>query len=79
MKRLRPLSSPQSAAHQVRLLLEEAGLQAPSPAQIGVWVKLAGGLYLAYLAYDHFRQRHGSAGHGDAGYRPRCAKFAPHV
>ena len=30
-----------------------------------VWVKLAGGLYLAYLTLQHFRTRgHGEAGHG---------------
>jgi YkoY family integral membrane protein len=38
-----------------------------------VWVKLAGGLYLAYLTMQHFRARgHGEAGHGAGGGTERA-------
>ncbi len=41
---LRPLTEPQSAVSRVNLLLEEAGIPRPSPAQIGLWSKTAGGI-----------------------------------
>ncbi|HET9229391.1 MAG TPA: hypothetical protein VFR31_22115, partial [Thermoanaerobaculia bacterium] len=41
---LRPLSGPQSAVFRVNLLLEEAGVPLPSPAQIGMWSKSLGGI-----------------------------------
>ncbi|HEX7184441.1 MAG TPA: hypothetical protein VF756_21625 [Thermoanaerobaculia bacterium] len=41
---LRPLSGPQSATFRVNLLLEEAGVPLPSPAQIGLWAKTIGGI-----------------------------------
>jgi hypothetical protein len=41
---LRPLSGPQGAVFRVNLLLEEAGVPLPSPAQIGLWSKTLGGL-----------------------------------
>ena len=41
---LRPLSGPQSAVFRVNLLLEEAGVPLPSPAQIGLWAKKLGGI-----------------------------------
>ncbi|HSN87102.1 MAG TPA: hypothetical protein VL025_10110, partial [Thermoanaerobaculia bacterium] len=40
----RPLSGPQSATFRTNLLLEEAGVPLPSPAQIGVWVRTLGGV-----------------------------------
>jgi hypothetical protein len=40
---LRPLSGPQSAVFRVNLLLEEAGIPLPSPAQVGLWSKTLGG------------------------------------
>jgi hypothetical protein len=39
---LRPLSGPQSTVFRVNLLLEEAGVPLPSPAQIGLWSKTLG-------------------------------------
>jgi len=41
---LRPLTGPQSAVFRVNLLLEEAGVPLPSPAQIGLWSKTLGGI-----------------------------------
>ena len=41
---LRPLSGPQSTVFRVNLLLEEAGVPLPSPAQIGLWSKTLGGI-----------------------------------
>lgn len=41
---LRPLSGPQGAVFRVNLLLEEAGVPLPSPAQIGLWSKTLGGI-----------------------------------
>jgi hypothetical protein len=41
---LRPLTGPQSAVLRVKLLLEEAGVPLPSPAQIGLWSKTLGGI-----------------------------------
>jgi hypothetical protein len=41
---LRPLTGPQSATFRVNLLLEEAGVPLPSPAQIGLWSKSLGGI-----------------------------------
>ncbi|HWM94540.1 MAG TPA: hypothetical protein VN493_27540 [Thermoanaerobaculia bacterium] len=41
---LRPLSGPQSAVFRANLLLEEAGVPLPSPAQIGLWSKSLGGI-----------------------------------
>jgi hypothetical protein len=41
---LRPLAGPQSAVFRVNLLLEEAGVPLPSPAQIGLWSKTLGGI-----------------------------------
>ena len=41
---LRPLSGPRSAVFRVNLLLEEAGVPLPSPAQIGLWSKTLGGI-----------------------------------
>jgi hypothetical protein len=41
---LRPLTGPQSATFRVNLLLEEAGVPLPSPAQIGLWSKTLGGI-----------------------------------
>jgi len=41
---LRPLSGPQSATHRANLLLEEAGIPLPSPAQIGLWLRTVGGI-----------------------------------
>jgi hypothetical protein len=41
---LRPLTGPQSGVLQVNLLLEEAGVPLPSPAQIGLWSKTLGGV-----------------------------------
>ncbi|HYG62264.1 MAG TPA: hypothetical protein VEL74_06765, partial [Thermoanaerobaculia bacterium] len=41
---LRPLAGPQSAVLRVNLLLEEAGVPLPSPAQIGLWSKTLGGI-----------------------------------
>ena len=43
---LRPLSGPQSAVFRVNLLLEEAGVPLPSPAQIGLWSKTLGSIEL---------------------------------
>jgi hypothetical protein len=40
---LRPLTGPQSAVLRVKLLLEEAAVPPPSPAQIGLWSKTLGG------------------------------------
>lgn len=40
----RPLPRPQSAVFRVNLLLEEAGVYPPSPAQIGLWSKTLGGI-----------------------------------
>lgn len=40
----RPLSGPQSATFRVNLILEEAGIPLPSPAQIGLWVQKLGGI-----------------------------------
>jgi hypothetical protein len=40
---LRPLTGPQGAVFRVNLLLEEAGVPLPSPAQIGLWSKTLGG------------------------------------
>jgi hypothetical protein len=41
---LRPLTGPQSATFRINLLLEEAGIPLPSPAQIGLWSKTLGGI-----------------------------------
>jgi hypothetical protein len=41
---LRPLPGPRSAVFRVKLLLEEAGVPLPSPAQIGLWSKTLGGI-----------------------------------
>jgi hypothetical protein len=41
---LRPLTGPQSAVLRVKLLLEEAAVPLPSPAQIGLWSKTLGGI-----------------------------------
>ncbi len=41
---LRPLTGPQSATFRVNLLLEEAGISLPTPAQIGLWSKTLGGI-----------------------------------
>jgi hypothetical protein len=41
---LRPLTGPQSATFRVNLLLEEAGVPLPTPAQIGLWSKTLGGI-----------------------------------
>jgi len=41
---LRPLAGPQSAVFRANLLLEEAGVPLPSPAQIGLWSKSLGGI-----------------------------------
>jgi hypothetical protein len=41
---LRPLPGPQSAVFRVNLLLAEAGVPLPSPAQIGLWSKTLGGI-----------------------------------
>lgn len=41
---LRPLSGPQSATHRANLILEEAGIPLPSPAQIGLWLRTLGGI-----------------------------------
>ena len=41
---LRPLTGPQGAVFRVNLLLEEAGVPLPSPAQIGLWSKTLGGV-----------------------------------
>jgi hypothetical protein len=41
---LRPLTGPQSAVFRVNLLLEEAGVPLPTPAQIGLWSKKLGGI-----------------------------------
>ncbi len=41
---LRPLTGPQSAVFRVKLLLEEAGVPLPTPAQIGLWSKTLGGI-----------------------------------
>jgi len=41
---LRPLPGPQSAVFRVKLLLEEAGVPLPTPAQIGLWSKTLGGI-----------------------------------
>lgn len=41
---LRPLPGPQSAVFRVNLLLEEAGVPLPNPAQIGLWSKTLGGI-----------------------------------
>ncbi len=41
---LRPLTGPQGATFRVNLLLEEAGVPLPSPAQIGLWSKTLGGI-----------------------------------
>jgi hypothetical protein len=41
---LRPLTGPQGAVFRVNLLLEEAGVPLPSPAQIGLWSKTLGGI-----------------------------------
>jgi hypothetical protein len=41
---LRPLTGPQSSTFRVNLLLEEAGVPLPSPAQIGLWSKTLGGI-----------------------------------
>jgi hypothetical protein len=41
---LRPLPGPQSATHRASLILEEAGIPLPSPAQIGLWSKTLGGI-----------------------------------
>ncbi|MES1241338.1 MAG: hypothetical protein ABUT39_06945, partial [Acidobacteriota bacterium] len=41
---LRPLTGPQSATFRVNLLLEEAGIPLPTPAQIGLWSKTLGGI-----------------------------------
>ncbi|HVR99674.1 MAG TPA: hypothetical protein VMW27_23825, partial [Thermoanaerobaculia bacterium] len=41
---LRPLTGPQSGVFRVNLLLEEAGVPLPSPAQIGLWSKTLGGI-----------------------------------
>ena len=40
---LRPLTGPQGAVFRVKLLLEEAGVPLPNPAQIGLWSKTLGG------------------------------------
>jgi hypothetical protein len=40
----RSLSAPQSAVFRVNLLLEDAGVPLPTPAQIGHWSKTLGGL-----------------------------------
>ncbi|HEX5718151.1 MAG TPA: hypothetical protein VF179_18465 [Thermoanaerobaculia bacterium] len=40
---LRPLTGPQGAVFRVNLLLEEAGVPLPTPAQIGLWSKTLGG------------------------------------
>ena len=39
-----PCTGPQSAVFRVNLLLEEAGVPLPSPAQIGLWSKTLGGI-----------------------------------
>jgi hypothetical protein len=41
---LRPLSGPQSATHRANLILEEAGIPLPSPAQVGLWLRTLGGI-----------------------------------
>jgi hypothetical protein len=41
---LRPLTGPQSAVFRVNLILEEAGVPLPSPAQISLWAKTLGGI-----------------------------------
>jgi hypothetical protein len=41
---LRPLTGPQSATHRASLILEEAGIPLPSPAQIGLWLRTLGGI-----------------------------------
>jgi len=41
---LRPLTGPQSAVFRVKLLLEEAAVPLPTPAQIGLWSKTLGGI-----------------------------------
>ncbi len=41
---LRPLTGPQGGVFRVNLLLEEAGVPLPSPAQIGLWSKTLGGI-----------------------------------
>ena len=41
---LRPLTGPQGAVFRVNLLLEEAGVPLPTPAQIGLWSKTLGGI-----------------------------------
>ncbi len=41
---LRPLPGPRSAVFRVNLLLEEAGVPLPSPAQVGLWSKTLGGI-----------------------------------
>lgn len=41
---LRPLTGPQSAVLRVKLLLEEAAVPLPTPAQIGHWSKTLGGI-----------------------------------
>jgi hypothetical protein len=40
----RPLTGPQSATFRTNLLLEEAGVPLPSPAQIGFWVQKLGAI-----------------------------------
>jgi hypothetical protein len=40
----RPLTGPQSATLRVNLLLEEAGIPVPSPAQVGLWARKIGGI-----------------------------------
>ena len=40
----RPLTGPQSATFRINLLLEEAGVPLPSPAQIGLWLQKLGGV-----------------------------------
>ncbi|HJX27433.1 MAG TPA: hypothetical protein VJ885_05940, partial [Thermoanaerobaculia bacterium] len=39
-----PLTGPQSATFRTNLLLEEAGVPLPSPAQIGLWLQKLGGV-----------------------------------
>jgi hypothetical protein len=41
---LRPLTGPQGATFRVNLLLEEAGVPLPTPAQAGLWSKTLGGI-----------------------------------
>jgi hypothetical protein len=38
------MSAPQSATFRTHLLLEEAAVPLPSPAQIGLWAKTLGGI-----------------------------------